>query len=608
MESFSLLVFIAGIALLGFLAQWISWGIGVPSIVFLFGGGLLVGPLTGMLSPDALFGDLLFPVVSALIGIILFEGGLTLDFDDIGDIRGVVFRIIIVGGFITFGLTTLLAYTILGFRIDVAFLLGGILVVTGPTVVIPLLHQIRPEGEVGSVARWEGIIIDPIGAILAVIIYELIFAEVSVAGGEFGVGLMKFGLAMFIGTLIGLAVGYLLVFLFDRYWIPDYLHNFSIIAFVLTAQALANHLAHESGLLAVTIMGMYLANQNQVTIRHIMNFKEELRVIFISVLFLILVARLDVELISAIHLREILFLGALVVLVRPCAVLLSTIGSSLSWSERTFLSWLAPRGIVAAAVSSLFAIKLQEFGIPGATQLVHDTFFVIAGTVVIYGLTLQPLSRFLGLSEQSPQGLLLIGAHQWARALAHVLRQEGVRVRLIDKNRNRVLRGRNSGLDVECIDIISEQKFLSADVQGIGYCLALTPNDEVNTLAVLHAQDMGFDRSQVFQLPSKQEKSEDGQSTDSLQGRPLFGKSETYDSFKEKFDSGWTFEIVQFESEEEIDSFRKIEKDEVIPVIRLGSEGMVDVLTMNTALKLQPGDRLVIIRSDNVDLEGMKRS
>ncbi|MFB6347434.1 MAG: cation:proton antiporter [bacterium] len=597
MESVSLFAFLTGILMIGFFAQWLSWQVGMPSIVFLFAGGLIVGPLTGVLSPDALFGDLVFPVVSALIGIILFEGGLTLDLDDLGTLKGTVFRVIFLGGLITFLLTTAAAYLLFEFSLSLSFLHGGILVVTGPTVVIPLLHQVRPQGDVGSIARWEGIIIDPIGAILAVIVFEIVLSGIESPATGFGFGLLMFGESILVGGVIGILSGYLLVVCFDRYWVPDYLHNFAIIAIVLTAQAISNHILHESGLLAVTVMGMYMANQNKVTIRHILDFKEDLRVLFISILFIILVARLDRTFLFDIQLNELVFLAVLILLVRPAAITLSTLGSQLSWPERGFLAWLAPRGIVAAAVASLFAFKLEKLGVSQAAHLADITFLVIAGTVVVYGLTLSPLSLLLGLSERNPQGVLFIGAAPWVRMVARALRDEGVRVRLVDKNRDNVMRARHAGLDANVMDVTTESEIQTLNIQGIGYVLALTSNDEVNTLASIHAVDLGFNSSEIFQLPPHQKQDiPKEEQPDPLKGRPLFRRKTHFDDIRNKVGSGWRVDVIPLDSPEKIEIIESGIPEEILPLFKLTENDFVEVLSADKDVKLQEGDRLVAFR------------
>lgn len=586
-----------GIVLVGFLAQWFSWKLDLPSIIFLFASGLIIGPLTGFLSPDVLFGDLIFPLVSALVGIILFEGGLTLDFEDLGELKKTVFRVIFVGGLVTFFLTSISAFYLFEFSLQLSFLLGGILVVTGPTVVIPLLHQIRPDGDVGSIARWEGIIIDPLGAILAVIIFEIVLSGIETTAGGFGFGLLMFGESIIIGGMIGLITAYLLVICFERYWIPDYLHNFSIIAMVLTAQALSNQILHESGLLAVTVMGMYMANQKKVTIRHILSFKEDLRVLFISILFIILVARLDRSFIYNIQTNELVFLGILILLVRPFAIFLSTLGSALTWPERGFLAWIAPRGIVAASVVSLFTFKLEELGITEATHLADVTFLVIAGTVLVYGLTLSPLSRLLGLSEHNPQGVLFVGASEWIQRVAKILNDEGIRVRLIDNNEDNIKHARASGLEAHTMDVTTESEVQSLDIQGIGHFLTMTQNDEVNTLACLHAMDLGFDSSEIFQIAPHKGFDENIEEPDPLKGRVLFGKETHFEDIRERLKNNWKIEMISLTDEQMISDIRSRIPEQLLPLFRITPDQMVDVVSGEINISFQKDDRLLCICS-----------
>ncbi len=593
----SLLGLLALIFLFSFLGQWLSWGLRVPSIVFLFAAGLLAGPVSGLLSPDQMFGDLLFPIVSILIGIILFEGGLTLEFDKIRHFKGPILRIIFLGGAITFLLSSLSAFLIFEYSLEWSMLIGGILIVTGPTVVLPLLHQIRPEGQVGSIAQWEGIIIDPIGAIVAVIVFELILAERMGGVYGFGLGALKFLEAMSLGTAVGIFVAHGITVLFQRYWIPDYLHNLTILAGIIGAQAFCNHFVHESGLLAVTVMGMYMANQNRVSVRHILHFKEELRILFISILFILLVARLEPSFVYQIKMEQMLFLAALILIVRPAAVLLSTIGTNITWPERGFLAWIAPRGIVAAAVASLFSHELERIGMEGAAQLGNVTFFVIAGTVVIYGLTLPSLSRWLGVADEEPQGVLLIGAHVWGRALARTFQNAGVLVRLLDKNPAHVRRAHVDGLEAQCIDVLDESQFQTVNVQGIGSVAAITPNDEVNTLSSVHALDMGFERSGVFQLKPSGGNEEENK-TDPFHGRFLFLKELDYMDIQQRWKDSWTFDSRSISSEEELESIRSRTGDDLFLVASIDKDQHVTLFSSETNSAPSVGDLLITFQKE----------
>ncbi|MEQ8764777.1 MAG: sodium:proton antiporter, partial [Planctomycetota bacterium] len=373
------------VIVLGIAAQWIAWRIKLPSILLLLSFGILAGPVLGWLKPDALLGDVLLPIVTIAVGLILFEGGLSLKFSELQQISRPLLGILTVGAAVTWGGTAVLAHTILGFSWSMSILAGAILIVSGPTVVGPILLQVRPNKKVASIARWEGIVIDPIGVILAVIVFEVIRAILThepLSGAAWA--LAK---AIGVGIGLGMAGAALLVQLLRRYWVPDHLQNAFVVAFVTAVLFGANAIQHEAGILAVTLMGIFVANQKAVSVRHIVEFKENLRVLLIAGIFILLAARLESDALTVFGGKAPLFLAALILVVRPLAVFLSTWGSDLKRNEKLFLSWLAPRGIVAAAMGSVLAIQLERAEHPEARLLVPIIFWVIIGTVFVYGLT-----------------------------------------------------------------------------------------------------------------------------------------------------------------------------------------------------------------------------
>ncbi|RME19732.1 MAG: hypothetical protein D6800_13910, partial [Candidatus Zixiibacteriota bacterium] len=332
----------------------------------------------GALHPDDIFGDLLFPLVSLSVAVILFEGGLNLQLKELRTTGRSVLQLVTVGVMVTWVLTALIVHLLVGLSWSVAVLLGAVLVVSGPTVIIPLLRQIRPTGQVASVLKWEGIVNDPVGAILAVLIFEVILY-----GQGNGVGIIIKGAlrALIPGILIGVAGAGAIVVLLKRYIVPDFLQNPAALMMVVLVYTGANAFQDEAGLLAVTVMGIALANQQYVSIKHITEFKENLRVLIISSLFIILSARLPVSETGLGDVASWLLVGLLILVVRPAAVFVSTIGAGLRWRERLLLAWMAPRGIVAAAVVSVFAIRLAQSGHGGYEAMVPITFQVIIGTV-----------------------------------------------------------------------------------------------------------------------------------------------------------------------------------------------------------------------------------
>ena len=303
---------------------------------------------------------------------------------------------------------------LMGLSLSLAMLLGAILVVTGPTVIGPLLRHVRPRGKVASIVKWEGILCDPIGAVLAVLVLKVILLGAGTTKGA-AVGIVIWGVLKTVvaGTVLGVAGGMLLLALLRRHWIPDFLQSVFSLAMVLALFTLSNFVQHEAGLLTVTVMGMVLVNQKRVPIKHIIEFKEHLRVLLISCLFIVLAARMTPQKLAVVSADSLAFLAALILVVRPAAVFLSTLGSGLSWQEKVFISWMAPRGIVAAAMASLFSMELIERGgMPDAAVLEPLMFVVIVGTVAVYGLTARPVAHVLKLVQAGPQGLLLVGAHE----------------------------------------------------------------------------------------------------------------------------------------------------------------------------------------------------
>lgn len=426
----SLPVSLAVILAFGVGAQWLAWRLRLPSILLLLLFGFAVGPVTGWLEPDILFGDGLFPLVSLSVAVILFEGGLSLTYAELRRIGGVMGRLVSIGALVTWVLSTVAAMLLLGLDLPLAALFGAILTVTGPTVIGPLLRYVRPVGSVGPILKWEGIVIDPIGATLAVLVFEAVLAGDAQAAPRLIIGgVLSTAL---VGTIVGAAGAVLLIVLLARFWVPDTLQNPVVLTVVLTAFVVADALQHEAGLLAVTVMGIALANQRWVPIRHIVEFKESLQVLLIGGLFIVLTARLELADIAAIGPESLLFLGVMILLVRPTAVFLATLGAGLHWRERAFLAWMAPRGIVAASVASLFAIRLAEVGVPEAERLAPLTFLVIVGTVALYSLTVRPVAQWLGLASPDPTGALIVGAHPLAQAVGLALQGRGLRVLLVD--------------------------------------------------------------------------------------------------------------------------------------------------------------------------------
>ena len=583
-----------GLLLLGIGAQWLAWRLRIPSILLLLLLGFAVGPFSGLLDPGALLGEELHPVVSLAVAVILFEGGLSLRFRELKGAGRAVAGLILVGPVLTFGIVTFLARWTLGFEPESSALVGAILVVTGPTVIGPLLQHVRPTGVVGKVVRWEGIVTDPIGAILAVLVYQ------AFLHGEHEGGIAYQGLARAIaaggglGVLCGLATRVLL----EKKLVPDFLHAPVAMALAVASFVGANRIQHESGLLAVTVMGILLANQRRVVIEHILEFEENLRVILVSVLFLLLAANVELEELRRIDLKSLGFVILLIVVARPLVVLLSTLGTGLTWAEKAFVAWMAPRGIVAAAVASVFAGELDAERFPlAARQLVPVTFLVIIGTVAVYGSTAAALARRLGLSRGVPNGVFFVGAHAWARKIAKALAQAGIDVQLADTNHAEVQAARIDGLKAHYGSALADEFELRVPFDGFGHFLSLTYNDQVNSLACLHFAPV-VGRGHVHQLRPDDAGPAGEELAAHLRGQVLFDERFGFWELEARFRAGAVVKTTRLGEGFGLDEFRatydRPEKP-AIPLFFLRVDGRVDVVSADEVVEWKSGDRVVAL-------------
>ncbi len=485
------------VLVLGVGAQWLAWRLRAPAILLLLAAGVLAGPILGWLKPDQAFGrDLVLSFASLGVAMILFEGGLSLKWVEIRR-TGAVIPLLVTVGLLAGWLTASSAAMIFaGFDFQLALLWGALMTVSGPTVIMPLLRQVRPTSRVRAILKWEAIIVDPIGAILAVIVFEALF--VSRQPGWTPVANLLLGLFA-TGIAIGLGGAALVVVGLRRFWVPDYLHVPLTLALAVGAYALSGHIFPDSGLLAVTVMGMAMANQRLAPVEHILEFKENLRVLLISSLFVLLAARIELSLLRTIGLDFLALVAALVLVGRPVAVFLSSSFSSLTWKERAFLAGIMPRGIVAVAVATLFALRLEEMGLEGSEKLATYAILMVVATVIVYGLGAGRLALRLGVGDANPQGVLVLGAGPVGCALASAIKEIGFRALLVDRDPFKVMQAKEQGLEIVEGDILEEHLSEDLDLRGIGQFIAATASDEVNDLAVIHWTPF-FGRDKVFRL------------------------------------------------------------------------------------------------------------
>jgi len=574
---------------LGVGAQWLAWKLRLPSIVLLIVLGLALGPIGGLVDPDALLGDQLFPFVSIAVAAILFEGGLCLKLEELKETGRQLWRLMTVGIVATWGAITLLAVTVIGLDLELALLLGAILVVTGPTVALPLLQHVRPNRRIGALVKWEGIANDPIGALLAVLVLEWLLAA---GGGQSPA--VSLAVALVAGAGIGGFGAWFVGLALKRHWLPDALHGAGVLVAALAAFVASNAVHHESGLMAVTVMGIGLANQRGLDIEHVLEFGENLRVILIGGLFLLLGARVQLADLALLGPGALLFVALVVAVVRPFVVWASLVGLGVGWREKAFLGIMAPRGIIAAAVASLFALQLEAAGFHQARILVPLVFLVILTTVSVCGLTARPLALALGLASRSNDGFLVLGAHPIARAIGQSLLAEGVQVVLVDSNRANVAAAHAAGIPAHHASIRSDWVQSDLAVDGLGHFLGLVPNDEVNGIAATRFQPL-FGRANCFQLAAGGRAGDASHLSDQAMARVLFGERHTFGELEARFAAGARPRRIVLTDEVRFEDLLAQHGDDLVPLFCIARSGGVQVFGSERRPQPEPGDRVVCL-------------
>jgi NhaP-type Na+/H+ or K+/H+ antiporter len=577
------IVQLSGVVVLAFTVTWLGERARIPVILPLLVTGFLIGPVFGLVNPDDLLGDLLAPAVSIAVGLILFEGGLSLRLREMEGQQRVLWLLVTVGVLITWAIGAVVASLFTDLSVSMAVLTGSILVVSGPTVIGPLLTLVRPSRTVASILKWESIIIDPIGALLAVITFEVLLLG---GGQNASAGDVIADMAQF--TLVGVVVGAVIALAASEalrhHWVPEHLQPLFGLSIALLAFMTADTMAAESGLLATTVLGFTLANQTRARTEHIVEFSEIVRVLLIGVLFIILSARLTTEQLRVDLPGAIALILAFVFVARPLAVAAATWRSKLSLSERSLLGGVAPRGIVAASVASVFALELQHEGVAGAEELTPLVFAVIVGTVLIYGLGMGPLARRLGLAERHQEGCLILGAGIVERAVGDALAESGVAVVMATTNRQDHYEARMAGRRAFYGNVLARDVDLDLDLAGIGRLLALTPNDDVNTLASTRFSPI-FGGADTFQLAPRRQST--GIASDpalEYGGRQLFGTDWDYTTLMHFLEEGGDVRRI------------KLGTDAAIADSQLASPDIVAILFV-----VKPTGRVVVVVSENTE-------
>ncbi|WP_144094779.1 cation:proton antiporter [Croceicoccus sediminis] len=588
MEEQALVIALVGV--LGIGAQWVAWRTGWPAIVLMLAAGFIAGPITGIMDPHHAFGELLEPMISIGVAIILFEGGLSLDFRELRKTGSAVWRLVIFGVPIAWFFGSLACYYIAGLVWPVSILFAGILVVTGPTVVLPLLRQSSVAQRPAAILKWEAIVNDPFGAMCAVIAYEYFRASANGAGLVEVLPQMAF--ATLAAAVLGYAAAWLIAWSFPRGLVPEFLKAPVLLVMVIGLFVVSNTIQQETGLVAVTLMGIALANMNVDSLRDIHPFKQNIAVMLVSGIFILLSASLNFETLRALEWQFTLFLIAILFLVRPLTVLLSLAFSSIPWKERIFVAWIAPRGIVAVAISGLFALRLSDLGYGDGTILISLSFAVCVVTIVAHGFTISPVARWLGLTGSTTPGILLVGATPWSIALARELKQMEVPVTIADTSWWRLSGARQQGLPTYHGEILAEATEHSLDLSQFQTLVAATENEAYNALVCNEfAPEIG--RDAVYQLGEAGHHDDPRSLPASIRGRSLFQSGVDMNEMHRRQQAGWEFRKTRLSEQFNFDAARAALPDEADFLMVVKTGGALRFFTHASRPSPAPGDYVV---------------
>ncbi|SIO14152.1 sodium/proton antiporter, CPA1 family [Rhodovulum sp. ES.010] len=575
---------------LGVGAQWLAWRLRMPAIVLMLAAGLAVGPGLGVFDPARDIGDLMNPIIAIAVAIILFEGGLTLNFRSLADAAPGVRRLVVIGAPVGWLLSALGLHYVAGLDWATSAVFGGILIVTGPTVIAPLLRQARLSRRPAQLLQWEAIVNDPVGALAAVLAFEVVIVLNSGVGAGAAATDVAVGIAvaLVLGTLAGWGVSAA----FRRALVAEYMKVPVLFALVLGTFALSDAVLHESGLLAVTVMGLFIANADLPSYAEIRRFKEHATILLVSGVFILLAANMDVDALRLLDWRALAFVAVVILVVRPLTVLASLAHSPVPWRERWLVALTGPRGVVLVAVAGLFGERLVELGLEDGARIGPLAFAVVAATVVLHGFTMRPLARWLGLTGAETPGVIVVGGSRWASGLAEALAKQEVPVLIADPNRARLRGAREAGLPTFYGDILSEAAEHSVELVSYGTVVAATDNDAYNTLV---ATDLApeFGREHVYQLKRAKQDSRRHALPATLGGQAV-GGGQSYLELNRLMTQGWRFRSTRL-SEEFTQQDWRDRNPEAIAFARIAPAGTPRLVSVDEELRLGPGNRLIAL-------------
>ena len=582
---------IALVGAIGVGSQWIAWRLRMPAIVLMLVAGILIGPVLGIFDPARDIGPLMGPMISIAVAIILFEGGLSLNFHTLQDAVGGVRRLVYIGAPLGWLMSALSLHYVAGLSWSSAAVFGGIMIVTGPTVIAPLLRTARLSRRPATLLQWEAILNDPIGALAAVLAFEVVIAlNTATTASE---AMLELFIGAAVATAAGVAAGIGLSRAFKRGWVPEYMKVPVLFALLLGVFAASDAVLHESGLLAVTIMGIVIANSKLPSYEEMRRFKEHATVLLVSGVFILLAAGLDVEALGNLDWRAAAFVAVVVLVARPVTVFISLVGSGIPFREKLLVALTGPRGVVLVAVAGLFGERLLSLGFEDAALIAPLAFALVAVTVVVNGFTLAPFARLLGLTGADTPGVVIIGGSDWTTQLAEVLKKAKIPVLMTDPNFIRLRKARAAGIDTFSGDILSEAAEQRVELVSYATLIAATDNDAYNTLVTTDLAPE-FGRENVFQVMREKSESSRHQFPRTLGGRPL-GLEATHAELRDLIAQGWRFRSTRLSEEFTLEDWRA-ESPEARLLAQITTSGEIKFMRKNEEFKGGDGIHVIALR------------
>lgn len=598
----SILVVIMLIGLLGIGSQWIAWRYRMPAIVVMSIMGLIVGPGLGLINPEKTFNNLYDPIISVAVAIILFEGSLNLKFKELRGLSKPIFRIATIGAFIAWILGSLTAHYVAGLSLAVSFVIGGLFIVTGPTVIIPLLRQAKLKPRPAKVLKWEGIIVDPIGVLLAVFAFEII--TYFTASDPDGKALLIFFIAAVFAVIFGWLCGRFISWVFDYGYIPEFLKSPVVFVVVILCFTAADELVQGAGLLSVTAMGMTLANMKTTSVADMRHFKEDISILLISAIFIMLTASLQVEtLLQIFDLHIIGYVALMMFVVRPLSIFLSTIKSGLTFNEKLLVGWIAPRGIVALTVSSYFASILKDAGYEDASLLLALTFGLVFFTVVAHGFSIGTLAKKLNLSMEGKPGVLITGSNLFSVELAKSLMKVKTPVMVVDNSWERLAYARQEDVPFYYGSLLSEQTEYNLDKIPYEYLIASTDSHSYNALICTTFMPE-YGRANTFKIsPYEDTASSPSDLVDQVGGRILFNKDISIGDLEEKIKEGYIFRQTTLTEKYTYSQYVSEKSDSTVFLYSIKPSGKVKFYSEDKDITPLAGDVIVSLTPPSKEIK-----